>query len=603
MIYARLLAAASLAAAIACAQNDAPTGSIGGVVHDIASGAPVANAQVAATAGSGTPILTATDAQGHYSFRGLAPGRIWLLAGGNPADSIAVTVERKYVILEGGQDLQSVNLLVQAIGRLSGRVLDEDGKPVPGARVMALRREYSLGALRYNLEHFSITGKDGEYGAALDSSDVSEAIGHDGVAEMIDSLIFDGCVVQPPGNVRCGPSAGQAMAAPRANIRPALADRMPAGIALEAGRGYLLVAEQGGPKILRPEDPAPDAKARPPVLMPAWYLGSPTRDGASPLAVIPGESREHVDFRLARGPAYCLQVALPAAEGPGKTSFQMSVYEAGFFPALHSAFLADTLGTAGQIHICNLHPGDYRLTMAILPARDRFPSRFSSSLVTVKDQDVEVSPALMPRVTVSGEVVWDGEAPTGGETQSLTLQLRPLMRRAFDGESGSAKIAAPGPFTLDSLLPDEYALEISGITPGSYVKDATYGGRSVLHAPLEAGSAADLRIVLARDGGRVTARVADPDGNPVADAFLAVMPAGAMSEAALADTMVTGRTDAGGSWSSGLLAPGSYLVCAGRVPWDKSPESVGQLMRARPQAQEVEVAPGETEAAKIEMAK
>lgn len=602
MICARLLAAAALVAA-ACAQNDAPAGSIHGVVRDIASGAPVANAQVAATSGGGKPVFTASDQQGNYSFRGLAPGRISLVAGGNPADSMAVPVERKYVILEGGQDLQSVNLLVQAIGRLSGRVLDDDGKPVAGARVMALRREYSLGSLRYNLAHFALTGTDGEYGGALDSSDVTKAIGHDGVAEMIDSLIFAGCIVQPPGNVGCGPAGTQAMAAPRANIRPESADRLPAGIPLEAGRGYLLVAEQGGPRILRPKDPVPDPKARPTVLMPSWYLGSATRDGASPVSVMPGESREHVDFRLARGPAYCLRVAVPSPEGVGKASFEMSLSEAGFFPALRSAAMADTLGTAGQIRICNLHPGDYRLTMAILGPRDHFPTRFSSSLVTIKDQDAEVSPAPAPRVTVAGEVVWDGDAPTGTETQALTIQLRPLTRRVFDGESGTAKIAVPGPFTLSSLLADEYALEISGIPQGAYVKDATYGGRSVLHVPIEAGSAADLRIVLARDGGRVTARVADPDGNPVADAFLAVMPAGATSEAALADAMITGRTDAGGSWTSGLLAPGSYLVCAGRIPYDKSPESIGQLLRARAQAQEVDVAPGEAAAAKIEMAK
>lgn len=601
MISARL--AVTVFAAIACAQNDAPTGSMSGVVRDLAGGAPVANVQVAATSGAGKPILTATDAQGHYSFRGLAPGRISLVAGGNPADSTAVPVERKYVILQGGQDLQSVNLLVQGIGRLSGRVLDEDGKPVSGARVMALRREYSLGALRYDLAHIAITGKDGAYGSALDNSEITEAIGHDGVAEILDSLVFAGCVVEPPGNVACGPAGAQAMAAPRANIRPESADRQPAEIPLEAGRGYLLVAEQSGPKILRPKDPAPDPKARPTVLMPAWYLGSPTRDGASPMSVMPGESREHVDFRLSRGPAYCLWVALPAAKGPDAAKFQLSLSEAGFFPAMQSAFMADTVGTASQIHVCNLHPGDYRLGLAILPARGDFPSRFRSSLVTIKDQDVEVSPVLAPRVTVAGEVLWDGEAPAGTEARSLTILLRPLLRRAFEGESGSAKIAVPGPFTLASLVADEYALEISGIPLGAYVKDATYGGRSVLHAPLEAGSAADLRIVLARDGGRVSARVADSDGDPVADAFLAVMPAGAMSETTLADSMVTGRTDGSGSWTSGLLAPGSYLVCGGRVPWDKSPESVGQLLRLRTQAQEIDVAPGEAATAKIEMAK
>ena len=47
-----------------------------------------------------------------------------------------------------GQNL-TVDLPVQAMGRISGTVTDADGRAVSGANILLLTREYFLGALRY----------------------------------------------------------------------------------------------------------------------------------------------------------------------------------------------------------------------------------------------------------------------------------------------------------------------------------------------------------------------------------------------------------------------------------------------------------------------
>jgi hypothetical protein len=74
------------------------------------------------------------------------------------------------------------------------------------------------------------------------------------------------------------------------------------------------------------------------------------------------------------------------------------------------------------------------------------------------------------------------------------------------------------------------------------------------------------------------------------------MPAGALSEASLAETVVTGETDQRGVYTSGAVAPGKYYVLAGAEGFTdlRAPENIGKLWRARPKAQEVELAPNRT---------
>lgn len=129
---------------------------------------------------------------------------------------------------------------------------------------------------------------------------------------------------------------------------------------------------------------------------------------------------------------------------------------------------------------------------------------------------------------------------------------------------------------------------------GLYVKDVTYSGRSVLHVPLQLGSAmggAGLRVVIGHDGGTISARVADKDGNPVGDARIVVIPTEITSEAMLADDMITGPTNQLGMFTSHTLASGKYLVISCGETLDATPESIDKLWRSRNRFTEVELPP------------
>ena len=100
-----------------------------------------------------------------------------------------------------------------------------------------------------------------------------------------------------------------------------------------------------------------------------------------------------------------------------------------------------------------------------------------------------------------------------------------------------------------------------------------------------------LRIVLARDGGTVTVKIANKDGQPVPDCGVVLLPETANSEAALADGMITGQTDQNGTYTSSLIAPGKYFLLAEVNVPDRSPETIGRLLLARTHAQTAELAP------------
>ena len=141
-----------------------------------------------------------------------------------------------------------------------------------------------------------------------------------------------------------------------------------------------------------------------------------------------------------------------------------------------------------------------------------------------------------------------------------------MTRAPWQGEPGFLRTSIPGSFSFTPLLVDSYAVRVSAIPKGVYVKELTYGGHNLQAEPLQAGAAigdTKLRVVLARDGGTVAAKVADKDGNAISDARVLVLPISVASEAALAAAIVSGQCDQNGldiehDGSREVLRPGAF---------------------------------------------
>jgi hypothetical protein len=210
-------------------------------------------------------------------------------------------------------------------------------------------------------------------------------------------------------------------------------------------------------------------------------------------------------------------------------------------------------------------------------------STFQTQVVSISGRDAKVSLDGLPLVSVSGSIIWDGDP----SRDIVMLNLRPLHHAALPEETLNAKAGVPGPFTFERLAADEYELQLVGIPFGAYLKDVISAGRSLLHRPLPVADLGDLRVILARDGARITTQ-----GD--ADAWMVAVPSGAGTEIDVADSMVWGRAGADGKWTAPLLAPGKYLVLASPTPVDRSVEAVARVFQARGKAKECDLAPGTT---------
>jgi len=528
------------AAGMAVAQQPVlPNASVSGVVKDKATGQPLADYTVSTWTNStwvGDTIVQSrdtkqaqskSDASGRYRLTDLGPGQYRIMTGG-----------RTRRVTLAGHDLENVDFEISRPGTIAGKVLDENKEPVPGVTVRLISREYYLGNIGYFYWRAPTQTDDrGEYRFA----------------------------------------------------------------GAEARRPYLIVAEKVERNLPAISEVPLDPKLRRRVPMRTWYPNAPSKDGAQTIVVGPGERRENMDIELRKSPSYCAEGAALGAAGSGAVRFDIE-------PLQPSSGISNGGGTFtvspggntgpdGKFRICGLYPATYRLTVTETQAGRQGVPNFGVLDFTIGDQDLkDVKVAASAGMRLEGEVAWAGEPPATPPNVKVSVSLTPLLRASFQSEMGrgSGRYDIPGTFSWEGLLVDDYAVRTLIMAPGFYVKDVTYGGRSVIHEPLHLGSAmrgAGLRVTVARDGGTISARVADKDGSPVPDVNVLVLPEDASTEGALAVTFVRGATDQSGQYTSQTLPPGKYYVVATQDDVDYTPESIGRLWRARNRYQEVELAP------------
>jgi protocatechuate 3,4-dioxygenase beta subunit len=428
-------------------------------------------------------------------------------------------------IVLAGFDLTAVDINFRFNGTVAGRVLDDNREPVAGAIVSVVTRLYSLGQLQSRRTAWATTNARGAY-------------------------------------------------------------RIPN---IATGEPVLLLATRFAEKVAGISDVPEDLKERQEVLADTYYPNSPVPGSAQPLTLRPGQTLDLLDIRMVKSRGYCADgVMATAGTAPAKLDFTLSRTEAVFS---HTDGFGSTGNPAadGKFRICNLTPGEYRLTTQGPVPAARADFTFGLTPFTVMDQDVRrLQVVTPPLVTLSGEVTWDGaDAPIPGAAP-ITVRAVPVDRRAIAiggwSEMQGVSTTVPGVFHFPGMLMGDYEVAVLGLPTGQYVKDVTYGGASVLHQPLRLGNAplnSRLGILIGRDGAVISAQVNDSDGKPVIDAYFYALPAAADSESALAETLAWGQTDRFGQFTTDTLPPGKYYVLAHRSGVGLSAFGIGRLWAAR----------------------
>ncbi len=533
----RSLPAAVLAAAAALAQTPPPgppPGSISGVVRNAVTRAPLEGVHVYVY---GSPAVK-TDSQGQFAISGVEAGRQWLSA----YDERRAASGNLYVLVNPGEQVTGVEVPIKLGGRISGKVVDDNWKPIAGVSVLLLERRFEFGAMVYAPRLTVSTDQNGRF------------------------------LLEP----------------------------------VPSERGFLILVRN----MLNALKPAGDAPAvpekRPRVLVPTYYPDSRYGQDAQTVTLTPDESREEVDIRMASDTAYCIEGSVAAPGRPALPSVAIAERQ----PLVSGAkFAPASVNTAsdGRFRACGFAPGEYRLSASSTEGA-RSQQVYANAEIAIANRDVhDVKLLARSPGVISGDVSWDPppRANAAGTRISVYLKKQFAGNQYADealppSTMGGAmaiggRVSMSGPFTLQGipLEVDDYELELGNLPAGCYAKETSFGGAEV-HGQLRLTRAVlegRIRFVLACDGGSLTARVTDHEGNAVSQAHLYLMPAGAASEAAVSEVIRHGDVEKGWSTIGSAIMPGKYLAIACRLELDGTVETLQKLWRTRSQAKEVEVGP------------
>lgn len=436
------------------------------------------------------------------------------------------------VTLEPGQKLVH-NFEFTETGTIWGRITDENKKPIKGIEVRAISAEYAYGAIRYTVATHSSTNENGDYQLNVPGSE----------------------------------------------------------------RPHYIVATNEFPYTGEPSNAPKDLEKRDHVWMPMYYPSARSIEEATPVTVEIGKRHEFVDFRMKSTPARCIEGLITLPTDNTAVSFDIGQNDPPLWTLSSKPWTMqhDPTGDGGRIRVCDLPPGHYWIkTYSIADTAHVHGMEF----VTIGDHDVTgIVTGPRPQVQIEGTVMWD-VPPQSDDPPKVELAV---AITSTVGEFGSTTVpvagALPRSFEISVSDHDAYVIAVSKIPDGAYLKDIVYAGRSVLRELLEPGATPDpqgLRIVLARDGARVSVKASGKDGQPLTGANIAVFPASATTEAAAASAMLFGQADAAGVWTSGLIAPGKYYVIATTSALNRTPDAFSKIWLRRSESLVVELGPNAT---------
>jgi hypothetical protein len=467
--------AVKFAATVLCAAAlfGQENGTISGIAVNAATGVPLAGAKLELVSYGTAYSIPGTNSgpDGSFEIRQVPPGKYRLT--GTHTDFARTTYgshsangEGKLLTVEPKAEVSGVRMEILPLASVSGRVVDEEGRPAKGVQVALASVRPLLGTRQYGQGGTATTGEQGEY--------------------RIERV--------------------------------------------QAGRYLLMARRRGDPAVFYPR-------------------GADVRT-AQEFEVAAGQPIEAMNLKLTPAKSVPVQVKIPGLAAQAAVSL---IPRNGSGDLVFPAASATALRNGVEVTFEAVVPGEYLLTAS---GRQNSAMHYGRRELTVGDRAPEgIVLALEEGATVNGTVRMEqGEfrATAGARITLLPLDGAPM------GPAPVGPLSADGTFALTDVAPRRYAVYVSGVGQGVYLKSVNEQGRELLAEGLEVAGAGThtLSLVLSAHAGGLLGRV-ESEG----ESIVLVYPTdGALKRLPYYHWRL--RTDASGRFAIQNLTPGEYEVVA-----------------------------------------
>ena len=554
-----------------------PSAGVSGRVIAADTGEPIPGASVRAAVvltnvGAMPPpsLQTTTDATGNFQLQGLSAGRLNLTATADGYLPATYTPRQPSQIpqIQPGQQLTGITLSLSRAATISGRVLDDAGRPMPNIEVHAyqrgiltVRRAWLDARMTFRTDftgRYVVTNaRPGEYVVSVPVLSTTVPPSVVSALRAIPRAGFDGSPI----------------------VKAIVASRGPMpsdGFEAMATGGVTLT--NGMTARVMPQLPA-TTSGDTQMYRTTYYPAATTLDSAGIITVRSGEARADADITLQRARPFRITGTLRRGNAPAPfTGVHLIAEDAG-----ERSMDYDTVTALGATDLQGgfvldlVPPGNYTLKVVVLPvpAGEGNPlappairlTDWASQPVRVIDRDVVLGDVpLRAPITVSGRVEFPGAgAMSPAATERSTVWLAAADGGMYSPPSAVA-IRPDGTFELKGAMRSRYHLWGGGY-PGWTVASVTAAGTDITGKALVVGERdiADVVIQLTSRPVVLTGLVVDANAAPVVEAEVLVFPVAA------ADWIANGmntrvmrrvRSNNAGQFSTGGLPPGIYLVSA-----------------------------------------
>ncbi len=288
-----------------------------------------------------------------------------------------------------------------------------------------------------------------------------------------------------------------------------------------------------------------------------YYPGTKDIAAAAQVDVLPGAQIRNIDVTLIKAHTVRVRgrIVSDALEGPQR--FQVVLMAAG------GGAQGSGVDPKGDFDIPNVLPGSYVLTAFMSRAGKTYSARRPLEVGNANLEGLVLP--VVPSVSVSGRIRVEGQTTTQA-LPNVQVRLQPFEPGSFTFGPYPAvnRLNADGSFKLDNAVVDHYAVVVSGLPDGFYVKSVRSANVDVSTSGLEiSGTPPEpLDILVSPNAGQVTGAVQNPNTQQPAHGVNVVLIPQEKERREQSNFYRSSLTDSSGAFTFRNLPPGDYRVFA-----------------------------------------